>query len=132
MNVEKVDGRPARHSGDRPALQSVRFLEVFLERVFPLQVFFGSFVHAALMASETKRYIDIQDLRYTIQGTGWVGAGGSLGPAHNAQSGVGLSAQINPAYYQEHMRDVIHFRVEAQAVAWAGYKAPIKGSHEGL
>ena len=131
MNVEKVDGRPARHTGERPALQSVRFLEVFLEREFPLQVVFLAPLHAALMASETKRYIDSQDLRYTIQGTRrWVGAGGSLGPAHNAQSGVGLSAQINPAYYQEHMRDVIHFRVEAQAVAW-GIQSLNKGQSRG-
>ena len=128
MNVEKVDGRPARHSGDRPALQSVRFLEVFWNK---FQFFYGFACGAhGIGAGST-----IHDTGNRLLTPLWVGAGGSLGPVLIMRK-VALdsadSAQINPAYYQEHMRDVIHFRVEAQAVAWAGYKAPIKGSHEGL
>ena len=123
---------------NRPALRCVRFLEIFGKRFSVVGSFFGSTFACGAhgIGADDISIFRIYDTRYMEQAATrrWVGAGGSLGPAHNAnaQSGVGLSAQINPAYYQEHMRDVIHFRVEAQAVAWAGYKASIKGSHEGL
>jgi len=46
------------------------FWRFFGKRFSVEKVVFLATLHAALMASETRRYIDIQDLRYTIQGTG--------------------------------------------------------------